>query len=117
MDRRTVRSWTLTAAGAVLFAVLIANMDWWEAILGKLFPDQMDLLYPRATLMEFTVEHLALVGVASLLIVGIGVPIGIELLGAEWSEPTRFRLAYAFEQATNIRRPPAATPPLDTSTR
>jgi Asp-tRNA(Asn)/Glu-tRNA(Gln) amidotransferase A subunit family amidase len=42
----------------------------------------------------------------------LGVPIGIELLGPRWSEPTLIRLAYAFEQAGRIRRPPASTPPL-----
>jgi amidase len=42
----------------------------------------------------------------------LGVPIGIELLGPRWSEPTLIRLAYAFEQAARIRRPPTSTPPL-----
>ena len=42
----------------------------------------------------------------------LGVPIGIELLGPAWSEPTLIRLAHAFEQAAQIRRPPASTPPL-----
>jgi Asp-tRNA(Asn)/Glu-tRNA(Gln) amidotransferase A subunit family amidase len=42
----------------------------------------------------------------------IGVPIGLELLGPEWSEPTLFRLAYAFEQSASVRKPPASTPPL-----
>jgi Asp-tRNA(Asn)/Glu-tRNA(Gln) amidotransferase A subunit family amidase len=42
----------------------------------------------------------------------IGVPIGLELLGPEWSEPVLIRFAYAFEQAARIRKPPAATPPL-----
>ena len=42
----------------------------------------------------------------------IGVPVGLELLGPEWSEPTLFRLAYAFEQGGRIRKPPASTPPL-----
>ena len=40
----------------------------------------------------------------------LGVPIGIELLGPEWSEPHLIRLAYAFEQAAQLRRPPASTP-------
>jgi amidase len=42
----------------------------------------------------------------------IGVPIGLELLGPEWSEPVLFKLAYAYEQATRVRKPPASTPPL-----
>jgi Asp-tRNA(Asn)/Glu-tRNA(Gln) amidotransferase A subunit family amidase len=42
----------------------------------------------------------------------IGVPIGLELLGPEWSEPTLFKLAFAFEQATHARKPPASTPRL-----
>jgi amidase len=40
----------------------------------------------------------------------LGVPIGIELLGPAWSEPQLIRLAYAFEQAAQLRRPPASTP-------
>jgi Asp-tRNA(Asn)/Glu-tRNA(Gln) amidotransferase A subunit family amidase len=42
----------------------------------------------------------------------LGVPVGIELLGREWSEPRLLALAYAFEQAALVRRPPASTPPL-----
>jgi amidase len=36
----------------------------------------------------------------------IGVPVGIELLGPDWSEPLLFELGYAFEQAARIRKPP-----------
>jgi Asp-tRNA(Asn)/Glu-tRNA(Gln) amidotransferase A subunit family amidase len=43
----------------------------------------------------------------------LGVPVGIELLGPEWSEPVLIKLAYAFEQAAKTRRPPASTPPLN----
>ena len=39
-----------------------------------------------------------------------GVPIGVELLGAPWSEPALIKLAYAFEQNTHHRRPPASAP-------
>ena len=41
-----------------------------------------------------------------------GVPIGIELLGAAWSEPRLIELAFAFEQATTTRTPPVSTPAL-----
>jgi amidase len=36
----------------------------------------------------------------------IGVPVGIELLGPEWSEAKLLKYAYAFEQATEHRQPP-----------
>jgi amidase len=41
-----------------------------------------------------------------------GVPIGIELLGRAWSEPKLLAIAYAYEQATHVRRPPPTTPAL-----
>ncbi len=41
-----------------------------------------------------------------------GAPYGVTFLGTAWSEPRLIGLAYAFEQATRIRRPPASTPPL-----
>ena len=41
-----------------------------------------------------------------------GVPVGIELLGREWSEPQLLGAAYAYEQATRPRRPPSTTPAL-----
>jgi amidase len=39
----------------------------------------------------------------------IGVPVGLELLGPDWSEPALLGMAYAFEQAAKIRKPPPAT--------
>ena len=40
----------------------------------------------------------------------IGVPVGIEILGPEWSEPMLFKLAYAYQEGARVRRPPASTP-------
>ena len=36
-----------------------------------------------------------------------GMPFGISFFGAAWTEPKLLKLAYAFEQATRMRRPPA----------
>jgi amidase len=36
----------------------------------------------------------------------LGLPIGISFVGTAWSEPTLLRLAFAFEQITQARRPP-----------
>ena len=41
-------------------------------------------------------------------------PFGVAFTGRAFSEPTLIGLAYAFEQVTQHRRPPASTPPLPT---
>jgi amidase len=43
-------------------------------------------------------------------------PSGVTFSGPAFSEPTLIGLAYAYEQATQHRRPPASTPPLPTDT-
>jgi Asp-tRNA(Asn)/Glu-tRNA(Gln) amidotransferase A subunit family amidase len=40
------------------------------------------------------------------------IPIGLELIGKPYDEPTLIKLAHSFEQATHLRRPPESTPPL-----
>lgn len=42
----------------------------------------------------------------------IGVPVGMELLGRAWAEPELLKLAFGFEQATHLRKPPVSTPVL-----
>ncbi len=39
-----------------------------------------------------------------------GLPVGISFFGTAWSEPTLIRIAYAFEQASQRRRPPQYLP-------
>ena len=41
-----------------------------------------------------------------------GLPIGLEMLGGTFAEPTLLRYAYAWEQAARPRRSPFSTPPL-----
>jgi Asp-tRNA(Asn)/Glu-tRNA(Gln) amidotransferase A subunit family amidase len=41
-----------------------------------------------------------------------GLPVGMDLLGQPWSEPTLLRIAYAYERAVAPRKPPKTTPPL-----
>ena len=42
-----------------------------------------------------------------------GLPIGISFFGRAWSEATLIKLAYAYEQATHHRKPPAFAPTAD----
>ncbi|NUU59327.1 amidase [Paenibacillus sp. JW14] len=42
----------------------------------------------------------------------LGVPIGAELLGRDYSEPLLLSLAYSYEQAAKVRKAPLSTPPL-----
>ena len=35
-----------------------------------------------------------------------GLPLGLSFFGRAWSEPTLLKLAYAFEQATKLCKPP-----------
>jgi Asp-tRNA(Asn)/Glu-tRNA(Gln) amidotransferase A subunit family amidase len=39
-------------------------------------------------------------------------PVGLQILGVAWSEPTLIEIAYAYEQATRHRVPPLTTPAL-----
>jgi amidase len=42
-----------------------------------------------------------------------GLPVGLEILGRPWSEPTLLKLASGFEAVTRNRRVPESTPPLE----
>jgi Asp-tRNA(Asn)/Glu-tRNA(Gln) amidotransferase A subunit family amidase len=42
----------------------------------------------------------------------LGIPVGMEIIGRPWSEPVLIEIAYAFEQATKLRKAPLSVPPV-----
>jgi Asp-tRNA(Asn)/Glu-tRNA(Gln) amidotransferase A subunit family amidase len=42
-----------------------------------------------------------------------GLPVGMDLLGTPWSEPTLLKVAFAYERLVAPRQPPKTVPPLD----
>ena len=61
----------------VSFILLTANPDWWTGILRYLFPDEAQLIYTRASLLQLIGEHLRLVAISSSLTMLVGLPLGI----------------------------------------
>ena len=77
MHKRQVRRWILLAGLIGVFVVLIANMNWWETALRFVFPNETQVLHPRANLLVLVGEHLKLVIISSSLTILVGVPLGI----------------------------------------
>lgn len=69
--------WIILVAAAGLFVALIANMRLWEVTLTFLFPQESQVLHPRASLLILVWEHIKLVAISSSLTVLIGIPLGI----------------------------------------
>ena len=77
MPNRQTRRWIVLAIASAAFIALIASTGIWEASLRFLFPQESQVLHPRASLLTLMVEHLGLVGISSSLTILIGVPLGI----------------------------------------
>ena len=70
-------AWVGVLLPAALLAVLAAHPILMERGLRTLFPDEREVLYPRASLLRLVGEHLALVVVSGSLAVATGIALGV----------------------------------------
>ena len=92
-----------------------------ERLDAIVFPHQKRLVVPVGeTQVERNGALGSVTGFPSIIIPGgfssptptaaLGIPVGIEFLGRPWSESVLIEIGYGYEQATQHRRPPPATP-------
>lgn len=74
--RKLLIAWLATIAAVGVFVVLAADMAVWKTVLSFLFPDEEQVIYPRANLATLLGEHLGLVLASSAASIAIGVPLG-----------------------------------------
>ncbi len=77
MKEHRMRRWVLLALLGGVFVAIISSVGLWETTLRFLFPQESQVLHPRASLIVLVMEHLSLVALSSSLTILIGVPIGI----------------------------------------
>lgn len=72
-----MKNWIILFASIGAFIILLANTGWWEMALRILFPDEVQVIHPRANLLVLVSEHLRLVIISSSLTILVAVPLGI----------------------------------------
>ncbi|MFC1871989.1 ABC transporter permease [Chloroflexota bacterium] len=71
------KHWILLTIFTALFLWLVANTELWTVSLRFLFPQETQVLHPRASLLVLVWEHIQLVAISSSLTILVGVPLGI----------------------------------------
>ncbi len=71
------KNWILLGLATGVFLLFLVNQTWWEVGLRYLFPDQSQVVYPRASLIQLLGEHLLMVSMSTGLILVAGLPLGI----------------------------------------
>lgn len=77
MHNRRIARWIFLVIFIGAFVILIANMSWWESALRFMFPNQSQVIHPRASLLVLVAEHLELVLISSGVTILVGIPLGI----------------------------------------
>jgi len=78
MSRR--RSLAVFARPSIALAVYLALAAYppiWEAVLGRLFPNESRLVYEQSSMLSLIAQHLEMVALASVLSAVIGISLGV----------------------------------------
>jgi osmoprotectant transport system permease protein len=75
--RRSAARWFSLIAAAVAVGIVIAHSGWWESVFRAIFPNQAEVLYPRASIAALVGRHLELVFISSALTLALAIPLGI----------------------------------------
>jgi osmoprotectant transport system permease protein len=77
MGRQQTRNWVLLGILVVAFIALMASTELWSVTLRFLFPEEAQVIHPRASPLALLLEHLVLVAISSTITILVGVPLGI----------------------------------------
>ena len=77
MQNTTRTRWAVLIGLSILFFVFVSQDSLWESMLRTLFPDQAQVLHPRASLLTLVLQHIALIAISSVLTITVAVPLGI----------------------------------------
>jgi len=75
--KRPWRVLLVPALATAGYLALAAMPGLWEAVLGRLFPDEARLIYEQSTMLALIVQTLAMVALASVVSVAVGISLGI----------------------------------------
>jgi osmoprotectant transport system permease protein len=70
-------NWLYLFVSILIFIIVITNINLWETVLRFLFPGEVEVIHPRASLLVLVGEHVKLVILSSGITIVIGVPLGI----------------------------------------
>jgi osmoprotectant transport system permease protein len=77
MGHHRTTNWVLLGILVVIFIALMASTELWAVTLRFLFPEETQVIHPRASPLALLLEHLALVAISSTITILVGVPLGI----------------------------------------
>ncbi len=71
------KRWLILLVCTGVYIWLVSDTSLWHNVLTYFFPNESQVLHPRAPLWVFVIEHLRLVGISSGITILVGIPLGV----------------------------------------